>query len=485
MPLVLVAGTVLRPGLVPGALPRLIAALVAAGVVLVAARRPDRCLVLLLALMPYQLFVPAWLHAQGVPAAVLRPLTAWREVLGLAIVVAAVRAARRAGRRIDALDLLAMAYVTLASAYALVPTLFVDGAPLDSDVRWLGWRSLATFVLLLIACRHADLGLRAREAADRALRWTAVVVALLAAWEFADDEGWNRFAVETVQVTRYQAEILDVPSATPDDVRVYGSVGGREIVRVSSVLGSPLSLGHFLVVPFGLALERAARGRTRGAFAAAGLIGAAILFTQTRSAMVGAVVVLAAAVRRAPGRSSAARTRFWLLLVAAGIAAAPFVASAGLTDRFGDESSNEAHREGFWDGLATVAEHPLGEGVGTSAGIGQRFGTATTVSENYYLQVGNELGVLGAALFVALVALVNRELRRARDRTGDAVTSGARSGFLGVSVAAFFLHSYANQAIAWTAFGVAGAGLATATEVPPSSIIGEARGRARPRREDR
>jgi O-antigen ligase len=141
------------------------------------------------------------------------------------------------------------------------------------------------------------------------------------------------------------------------------------------------------------------------------------------------------------------------------VAAAPFIASGGLLDRVGDDSSNEEHQAKFFSGLDTIAESPLGEGLGTSAGTGQRFGTVTHVSENYYLQVGNEIGVIGAVTFVAFVIAVNRRLHKARSRSDDAVVAGTRSGFLGISVAAFFLHAFTNQTVAWTAFGLAGAAL--------------------------
>ena len=451
----------------------MIPVLIALGALLVASRRPVACLVALFALMPYQVFFPAWLYKIGVPLGIIRPLTGWRELAGLAIMLAAIRTSRRERRPLDTVELVAFAYVALVSAYVLFPRLFAAAAPEETDVRSQAFRASAGFVLLLIACRRAPYGSRARDLADKALRWTAVVVAMLAVWEFIDGDGWNTVVVDTLQVTRYQVEVLQSRPYDFNDVRVYSEIGGVQVVRVSSVMGSPLALGHFLLIPFGLALERSLRGRTKGATAQAVLIGAAILFTQTRSALLGSAVVLMLVLRRSPGRTEAARGRFWLLLVGLSVAAAPFVISAGLFDRFSDEGSNTAHREGFFEGVGVVAGDPLGRGLGTSAGVGQRFFTATSVSENYYLQVGAEAGVLGTVLFVGLVVSVNRGLRRVRDETGDGVVAGVRSGFFGVCVAAFFLHAFNNQTVAWTAFGAAGMALgAIARARDPDRPIG-------------
>lgn len=458
-PVALVAVWKLQPAQYGPLVDKTIPGLLALAVLLLASRRPKACLVALLALMPYQVFFPAWLFKLGVPLGVIRPLTGWREVMGLAIALAAVRTARNEGHRLDTLSVVGFGYVAVVGAYALVPTLFAEGAPTDSDVLSQAFRASAGLVLLLLACRHAPFDFSARELADRALRWTAVVVALLAVWEFVDGDGWNNWVVHTLEVTKYQILVLNSPVYNPADVRNYVTLGGHEFVRASSVMGSPLALGHFLLVPFALALERAMRGRTRGAIGQAVLIGAGILLTQTRSALLGAGLIVILVLRRSPGRSEQARSRFWLVLVGALVAATPFILSAGMLDRFSDSGSTTAHQEGFFNGLSVIGEHPLGQGLGTSAGVGQRFNTASSVSENYYLQVGAEVGILGAALFIGFVVLVNRELRRARDQTGDALVTGARAGFVGIAVAAFFLHAFANQTVAWSAFAVAGLAL--------------------------
>ena len=60
-------------------LQRAVAALLAVIVVLVASRRPDRSLLVLIALLPFQALLLAQLYAWGVPAQLVRPLADGRK----------------------------------------------------------------------------------------------------------------------------------------------------------------------------------------------------------------------------------------------------------------------------------------------------------------------------------------------------------------------------------------------------------------------
>ena len=317
---------------------------------------------------------------------------------------------------------------------------------------------------------------RGRDLAERALRWTAVVVAL-----FGDLGVRRRRRMEPLR--RRHRRGHPVPDRGPrrDVVRPRRTsasiveLGGREFVRVSSVMGSPLTLGHFLLIPFGAGDGAGAAGPHPGRDGAgrAHRRRAAPYADAERAARRGAGDPRScdAAAAGAP----AARSRFWLVLVGAS-SSRPRRSSvaAGLFDRFSDEGSNVAHEEGFFDGLGRSATTRSGTGSApppASASSSARRGRPwrrTTTSRS-----GAELGVIGIAVLVALVVSINRNLRRTRDETGDALVAGARSGFLGLSVAAFFLHAFNNQTVAWDAFGIAG--LALAAAMPPT---GPSRGRS-------
>ena len=75
--------------------------------------------------------------------------------------------------------------------------------------------------------------------------------------------------------------------------------------------------------------------------------------------------------------------------------------------------------------------------------------------ENWYLQIGVELGILGFALFIALIILVLRTLQTTNHTL---LTSSIQSkfgqtamlSFLGISIAALFLHAWEDAAVAYT-----------------------------------
>ncbi|MFA6039831.1 MAG: hypothetical protein WCV62_02065 [Candidatus Peribacteraceae bacterium] len=91
--------------------------------------------------------------------------------------------------------------------------------------------------------------------------------------------------------------------------------------------------------------------------------------------------------------------------------------------------------------------------------------------ENWYLQVGVELGVVGFTLFAALIVLVLRQLEMqnakckmqefsASDRHFPfCISNVAFLFFLGVSIAALFLHAWEDAAVAYAAWVLAAVAL--------------------------
>jgi hypothetical protein len=467
---------------------RAVAALVASIVVLVAARRPDRSLLVLIAALPFQGFVLAQLYAWGVPAALVRPLSGWKEALAIGVVVAGVRGYLNGTRRLDRLDYLALAYVTILAAYALVPGLFAPDAPLAGNARSLAFRSSAGFVVLLLATRHARLPSDFLARAGRVLMVVGAVVAAVAVYEYFFSDSWNTFVVEDVQYPTYQVEVLDTPPIDLLDIRRYGQVGGREIIRVGSVFLDPLPCGFFLVLPFSFAVERMLRrGPGGGTAALLVLIGGALVLTQTRAALLGALAVGALAASPRRGRTTSRRVQVALVLAAVVVVALPAAAATGLTERVtstasGDEPSAVDHVESFWEGVDAVSDRPLGHGIGTSAGTGQRFRAVVTVSENNYLQVGVETGVAAMVAFVALTVVLLRRLREVARTTGDMGVSAVFSAGVGLAIGAFLLHTWSDLSLAWSFWALAGASLAvgdkaaeegatTATPTPPIGAI--------------
>lgn len=198
----------------------------------------------------------------------------------------------------------------------------------------------------------------------------------------------------------------------------------------------------------------------------------ALALTFSRSAWIGAVVALAWLLFQA---LRSVRLRRYAL-VAAGVGLIAF-AAVGFILRDNDvfqnlvfhtdehtqsaESSNDGHFASTVAGLADVARHPLGSGTGT-AGPASVYNTEAParIAENYFVQVGQETGVLGLALFVAINVLLGRELWR---RRRDVLARALLASLLGITSVSLLMHAWTDDTIAYVWWGLAGAAMALAS----------------------
>jgi len=454
-------------------------------VVVIASRWPDRSLIVLVVLLPFSGLILAKLWAWGVPTSIVRHVGAWKEALALGVVLAGARHFIASGRRADALDRLGLAFVAVALLYLAIQPAIIPSAPSSSSVRSLGFREEAGFVLLLLGARHAPFPADFLERMGRAVLIVATVVAAIGIFEAIDSAAWNRFVVRTIQYTRYEFDVLHVRPFKFDDIRTYGTIGGSQAVRSGSVFLSALTLGFYLVLGFAVGLERVARGRGRP-WVMISLLAmfAGILLTQTRSAILAALVVAALVLEPTPGRRRHWRAQLAIALAAIAVMAIPTAFATGLAQRVsgGTKASNtdlNGHISGFWEGVNAIAHGPVGHGLGTSAGTGQRFASPASqvvIPENYYLQVGVELGIMPMLLFAALTVTLFLKLRSASRRYSHYVVAAVGGAVAGLAVGAWFLQAWVDFSVAWSAWGLAGAALAVshARAVAASKVASDA-----------
>lgn len=487
----------------PVPLELLVAGVLGAGVVMLMARRPRVPLVAVVVGLPLSQLALAALYRLGTPRDFVRPLGQWKEAAVAAVVLAALVRFRRERPRLDMVDKLALGYVAIGVLYLALPALLVLG---DTErtlaQRGLGFRSDVLYVVLFLAARHLRLSGRQLATVLKALLLAVAVVAGIGIFEWLESDTWNRVVTKGFELPRYRVEVLGVDPLAEGrrlyDVRVYGAVGGRQFVRVGSVLFDHLATAFFLAFGLGVVVELLVRGRGRPwILLGAGLATAALFFTQTRAGLLAAAVAVVLAVRPMRGRSRANRLRFILALAGVAVFAVPAIIGAGLSDRFaGDEVSDSLHLESFTNGLATLARNPLGLGLATSAGAGQRVNAgAAVIAENQYLQIGIQLGVPAMVLYVGLVVGVPRLLRRrlgARgdddddhgdDRQGaqdqaDSAAAGVRVAFIGLCVSGMFLQPFVDFSVSWVVWAVLGACLGRLDAAAGDRDGGEPAGRA-------
>jgi hypothetical protein len=246
--------------------------------------------------------------------------------------------------------------------------------------------------------------------------------------------------------------------------------------RVQSTLRGANPLGAYLVLivsAFGALLLPLARPATKkrkySQWYAAGFVAACVVlaFTFSRSAWIGAAAALGwllyESFRLAPGR-----LRRNILVAAAAVLVAFAVVGYGLrnndifqntffhTDEHSQSaaSSNTGHFRATATGVRDVAAHPLGSGVGT-AGPASVYNTGhqPKIAENYFVQVGQETGIVGAVLFGTIVFMLARELWLRREHV---LAQVLLASLLGLTLINILSHGWTDDTISYIWWGFAG-----------------------------
>jgi O-antigen ligase/tetratricopeptide (TPR) repeat protein len=268
----------------------------------------------------------------------------------------------------------------------------------------------------------------------------------------------------------------------------FASPGGP-LVRVSSTLGHSNYLGNFLLyaTPISAGLALAERGWPRMfAIASAALSAVAIIFSGTRGAWIGIVAGAAIFVALELNRGAAtAVVRSYPVVLAAGVLAALLLgviivispASRSVRERMKalvSEGTSSSGRALLWrDSLRMVPAFPLGCGpegfrkaflAFKSKELAQLSPKANNESpHSAYLEIAISNGLLGAALYVAMIVmalgLLIRARRRAVDRSLRIIMTGIVSSFVAALVHNIFIFDQITTGLYFFAF----IGLAQAT----------------------
>jgi hypothetical protein len=396
-------------------------------------RRPVVALYLFVVGLALHNAAMAALYGAGVRGDTLTAIAAWKEIL---LAVALLRVARDAARarRLPFMprlvDALALAFGALVVVYALIPQSALGGSA--------GHRAVALALrhdLVPVGAYFLGRALRLTTDDLRRLAWTLLGTAAAVAAGglvevYAVPIGWwrgngvidyfHRHLGYDYHGTGRRLEPGGALYGLPENF-IYNVGGDKPFVRrlVSTFL-SPLASAYLFVVAL---LVATALRRHRAIVAAlAAVTFAGLLWTFTRSSLVAlaAGLVVLAALRRRPLELGAA-----VAVVAVAIALAHVfpkigptghftkvdvayqhrIAKRGPSTKFSATSPNEPSLNEHWrslkDGVHTMAHHPQGYGLGNVGQTASRTGTALKAGESNYTELGVELGVLGAILWLA------------------------------------------------------------------------------------
>lgn len=327
-------------------------------------------------------------------------------------------------------------------------------------------RYLVFFVITWTITRYDDLLVRAWK---RLILIPAAVVVGFATLQY------SVLPADFLKYFGYGPETI-APSATVDQKAAYQRV--QSTLRGANPFGAYLVLVLSAVGALLLSTGRSARTSQLKLAVLYVLSLLALFFTFSRSAWIGAAASTGLLIWLS---LRSARTRQGLVI--AGCAGLLAFAAAGYglrdnnqfqnvffhtnEDSLAAESSNSQRLRAMTTGLEDIVQTPLGSGTGTAgpASVYNDLGE-TRISENYYVQVGQEAGIVGMALFIAINVLVGLRLWQKRQNQLALVLLVS---LVGISLVNMLSHAWTDDTLAYVWWGLAGAAIAL-----PGAAVGRA-----------
>lgn len=400
-------------------------------------------LALLIAFAPFHAFLITWAGSLFAKVPALTGILAvWREVVVLLIgVIVAIEffEKKTGGKKWnplnwDKLDFLIVLYALLAFVW-----LPFQGAPFS---QWLiGFRYDLVPLLFFMIIRHSNWESKSRLIII-ALASAAIVIlfglahALLLPQDFLTHFGYSTSQGEYQAGSAISAcQYLEHTDA---------------VCRATSTFGGPTRYGTYLLLVLGLLLPfllEKTRFR-KYAIALFALALASVVITYSRSIWVGLLAATIFTVFWVTPKKIVFKAILALLIF---IGLWFFYSKLGTMWNFkGAEfpppfiktifvrtGSSDEHMKLLKDGLAIVVQNPLGIGLGKAGPASVRFDKFLT--ENWFLQIAVEMGVLGLAIFLGILAAFAKKLLAKKK---DLVKLGLFLAFLGIAVAGLFTHSF-------------------------------------------
>jgi len=242
--------------------------------------------------------------------------------------------------------------------------------------------------------------------------------------------------------------------------------------RIMSTLREPNALGAYLVVPATALTILWFRARsTSRRYLVTGLLALhllAIFWTFSRSAWFAVAVSMALAVWWQNSTWFLRQLKRWwpvlagLILVAGAVTYTQYntqffkqyIAHSDTKVHVNNLDSNSYHALLVKQGLEGIQHKPLGHGPGTAGLVSIQNPGGGQLTENYYVQIGYEVGVAGALLFIGINVWLYALVWRRRDWYGWLLCAS----FWGYVVTNMLLHSWSNEAVAaqwWILAGMA------------------------------
>ena len=265
----------------------------------------------------------------------------------------------------------------------------------------------------------------------------------------------------------------DAPLAAFQQIESLG------IRRMQSVMSGPNQLGLWLLIPFSISVIKMLRGSVTGHWSlVTGLFGLGILLTFSRSAWIAAFVIFVIVLYQTQSKKAFKKSVTQIVgLIIVSVIVLTMV-QPGVLLRLTSSSGHFTRPIEAWQ---IMNKHKFGLGLGMAGPASNRVSDACVnlpegsdaswasdrpdlcvfvgetqiqppdreckcpfLPENWYLQIGTELGIIGFALYLGFIFMVIRKLQK------NNKIRPVFLAFIGISIAALFLHAWEGSAVAYT-----------------------------------
>ena len=224
----------------------------------------------------------------------------------------------------------------------------------------------------------------------------------------------------------------------------YGYGIAHKVMNVSQAMATmegPNQLGSFLLLPLFLSITRNEKKTTTDWLWAAVMI-LAIILSFSRSAILGLFIgLLVYLIYEKKISVKIKLSLVGLMIVLFAVSGWYFTRQGGLArDFFTHGASNQGHYSSMIDSFTanrSTKEWIFGHGIGTAGPASFNF--LPTVQESWYLQVLTELGIVGLLLWMAIIGAI--KIKNLKNNLGYSLS------IIGISVAALFLHTWADNPV--------------------------------------
>ena len=418
-------------------------------------------LILIIAAMPFHGFMSTYLGSLLDQREIMK---AWKEIL-LGLVMAFVLVDQLRNKKIardfyrDKISVLVIVYTVLTILMALFLSEESESALVGIifNLRYLAifmvgfWLSHSNKALVLsrhgLVTKLLGIGLLLSSI-------VAVMQSLFLPSDFMSNFGYGEGAIREVFYLDQNESLI----------RGFGLSRGPNVLGISLALIIP-----FFAKSFILRITNRSTQADRAVFYMSGtatlLLSLALYTTYSRSGWIAVAGSLGITLLLSLPRKYYKKLFYWtagvaligLLIIVPSISSSATLQTLILHDdpNRGGVDSTTLHFRSKADGIRDVVSNPLGSGVG-SAGPASRYRAdkEPRISENYFIQIAQEIGLPGLALLLSIFIMVGMKLFRYS--SGSYANRVLLGSLIGICLAAMFGHTWADEEVALAWWGLAG-----------------------------